>query len=183
MLIIWAGNWWALALRAAAAILLGLIAFALPGPTLAAIVVLFGVYAIIDGALALVAAVRGLRRHERWGAMLAEGIVSLAAGVIALAWPLLGALALVYLVAAWALLTGVLEITLGVRLRRVITGEWLLILGGVLSVALAVLVAMFPGAGATALVWWLGAYALAYGAVALVLAFRIRHWTRLHPGG
>jgi uncharacterized membrane protein HdeD (DUF308 family) len=170
MLIIWAGNWWALALRAAAAILLGLIAFALPGPTLAAIVVLFGVYAIIDGALALVAAVRGLRRHERWGAMLAEGIVSLAAGVIAL-------------VAAWALLTGVLEITLGVRLRRVITGEWLLILGGVLSVALAVLVAMFPGAGATALVWWLGAYALAYGAVALVLAFRIRHWTRLHPGG
>jgi uncharacterized membrane protein HdeD (DUF308 family) len=181
MLIIWAGNWWALALRAAAAILLGLIAFALPGPTLAAIVILFGVYAIIDGGLALVAAVRGVRRHERWGAMLAEGIVSVAAGAIALLWPALGALALVYLVAAWALLTGALEIALGVRLRRVIRGEWLLILGGVLSIVLAALVATFPGAGATALVWWLGAYALAYGVIALALAIRVRHWTRLNP--
>jgi uncharacterized membrane protein HdeD (DUF308 family) len=180
MLLVWAGNWWALALRAAAAILLGIIAFALPGPTLAAIVILFGVYAILDGVLALIAAIRGLRRRERWGIMLVEGLVGIGAGVIALGWPGIGALALVYLVASWALVTGALEIWTAVRLRRVITGEWLLILGGIVSIALACLVALFPNVGATVLVWWLGAYALAYGIIVLVLAIRVRQWTLLN---
>jgi uncharacterized membrane protein HdeD (DUF308 family) len=175
------GNWWALALRAAAAIILGLIAFSLPGPTLAAIVVLFGVYAITDGIFAIVAAVRGLRRKERWGAMLLEGIVGVAAGVIALLWPGIGALALVYVVAGWALLTGTLEILMAVRLRKIISGEWLMILGGVLSIVLAVMVALFPGAGSLVLVWWLGAYALAYGIVAMALAIRVRRWAQVHP--
>jgi uncharacterized membrane protein HdeD (DUF308 family) len=180
MLIIWNGNWWALALRAAAAFLLAVIAFLLPGPTLTAIVLIFGVYAVIDGVLALVAAVRGLRKHERWGAMLLEGIVGVAAGAIALMWPGIGALALVYVMAAWALVTGVLEIAMAVRLRKVITGEWLLILSGVLSILLAGLVAAFPLAGATALAWTLGVYALLYGGVLMGLALRIRQWTRMN---
>lgn len=183
MLIVWSGNWWALALRAAAAIVLGIIAFALPGPTLGALVILFGVYALIDGILAVVAAIRGMRRHERWGAMLASGIVGIIAGLIALLWPAIGALALVYLVAAWALLTGILEIALAVRLRRVLTGEWLLVLGGVLSIIFALLVAAMPGVGATVLVWWLGAYALVYGIASLVMAIRVRRLLRgLAPG-
>jgi uncharacterized membrane protein HdeD (DUF308 family) len=173
--------WLSLAIRAAAAIVLGIIALTLPGPTLGAIVILFGAYALIDGILAIVGAVRGQRRGDRWGAMLAQGILGIAAAVFALLWPATGALALVYLVAAWALVTGALEIVTAVRLRKIIRGEWLLILGGVLSVALAIMFALFPGIGATVLVWWIGAYALVYGAIVLALALRIRHWTRLHP--
>jgi uncharacterized membrane protein HdeD (DUF308 family) len=180
MLIIWSGNWWALALRAAAAIILGLIAFALPGATLTALVILFGVYAILDGILALVAAVRGLRTHDRWGAMLAAGIVGIAAGLIALTWPAIGALSLVYLVASWALLTGVLEIAMAVKLRRLITGEWLMIVGGVLSILLGFMFAAFPAVGATVFVWWLGAYAMVYGIVILALALRVRRWSVSH---
>jgi uncharacterized membrane protein HdeD (DUF308 family) len=170
----WIENWWAVALRAGAAIILGIIAFVLPGITLAAIVLLFGFYAIVDGVLALIAAFRERRNHGRWGVMALEGVIGIAAGAIALLWPGIGALALTLIVAAWALATGVLEIIMAVRLRRVISGEWLLILSGVLSIALAVVVALYPGVGALALIWWMGAYALAYGVVMLTLALRIR---------
>ncbi|MEA2706885.1 MAG: hypothetical protein QOH22_1673 [Gemmatimonadaceae bacterium] len=173
----WNSNWWALGLRALAAILLGVIALALPGPTLAAIVIVFGIYAITDGVLAIIAAIRGIRRKERWGAMLFEGIIGIIAGVVALLWPGIGALALTYLVAGWALATGAFEIAAAIRLRKIMTGEWLLMIAGILSIVLAVLVAAFPGVGALTLVWWLGAYALAYGVISLVLALRVRSWT------
>jgi len=174
------GLWWAIALRAAAAILLGVIAIFMPGPTLAAIVIVFGIYAIIDGILAIVAAVRGFRKKERWWPMLLEGLVGIAAGAIAIFWPGIGALALTYLVAAWALVTGAFEIAAAIRLRKVISGEWLLLIAGLLSIVLAVLVALYPGTGALLLVWWLGAYAFAYGVVSLVLALRVRSWTRVN---
>jgi uncharacterized membrane protein HdeD (DUF308 family) len=173
----WNSNWWALGLRALAAILLGIIALALPGPTLAAIVIVFGIYAITDGVLAIIAAIRGIRRKERWGAMLFEGIIGIVAGAIALVWPGIGALALTFLVAGWALATGALEIAAAIRLRKIMTGEWLLMIAGILSIVLGVLVAAFPGVGALTLVWWLGAYALAYGVISLVLALRVRSWT------
>ena len=174
------GLWWAIALRAAAAILLGVIAIFMPGPTLAAIVIVFGIYAIIDGILAIVAAVRGFRKKERWWPMLLQGLVGIAAGAIAIFWPGIGALALTYLVAAWALVTGAFEIAAAIRLRKVISGEWLLLIAGLLSIVLAVLVALFPGTGALLLVWWIGAYAFAYGVVSLVLALRVRSWTRVN---
>jgi uncharacterized membrane protein HdeD (DUF308 family) len=176
----WNSNWWALGLRALAAILLGIIALALPGPTLAAIVIVFGIYAITDGVLAIIAAIRGIRRKERWGAMLFEGIIGIVAGGIALVWPGIGALALTYLVAAWALATGAFEIAAAIRLRKIMTGEWLLMIAGILSIVFAVLIAAFPGVGALTLVWWLGAYALAYGVISLVLALRVRSWTTAH---
>ncbi|MDB4869620.1 MAG: hypothetical protein JWL97_624 [Gemmatimonadales bacterium] len=176
----WNSNWWALGLRALAAILLGIIALALPGPTLGAIVIVFGIYAITDGVLAIIAAIRGIRRKERWGAMLFEGIIGIVAGAIALVWPGIGALALTYLVAAWALATGAFEIAAAIRLRKIMTGEWLLMIAGILSIVFAVLVAAFPGVGALTLVWLLGAYALAYGVISLVLALRVRSWTTAH---
>ena len=177
---IMSGLWWAIALRALAAILLGIIAIFMPGPTLAAIVIVFGIYAIIDGILAIVAAVRGFRKKERWWPMLLEGLIGIAAGAIAIFWPDIGALALTYLVAAWALVTGAFEIAAAIRLRKVITGEWLLLIAGLLSIVLAVLVALYPGTGALLLVWWLGAYAFAYGVVSLVLALRLRTWTHVN---
>jgi uncharacterized membrane protein HdeD (DUF308 family) len=176
----WSGNWWAIALRALAAIVLGIIAIMLPGPTLAAMVMVFGFYAIVDGTLAIVAAVRGVRRKERWGAMLIEGLVGIVAGVIAVLMPGIGALALTYLVAGWALVTGAFEIAAAIRLRKIMTGEWLMLIGGLLSIVLAVLVAAFPGVGALTIVWWLGAYAFAYGVVSLFLAIRVRSWTRVN---
>jgi uncharacterized membrane protein HdeD (DUF308 family) len=177
---VWSGSWWALALRGGAALLLSIVAFTLPGATLAAIVLIFGVYAITDGLFTIVAAVRGLRRHERWGAMFAQGIAGVAAGLIAILWPAIGALALTYLVAGWALVTGALEIAAAMKLRKVVKGEWLLILSGLLSIVLAVLLALFPGVGMVVLAWWLGAYAFAYGVIGLALALRVRHWTRAH---
>jgi uncharacterized membrane protein HdeD (DUF308 family) len=112
--------------------------------------------------------------------MMFEGIIGIVAGAIALMWPGIGALALTYLVAAWALATGAFEIAAAIRLRKIMTGEWLLMIAGILSIVLAVLVAAFPGVGALMLVWWLGAYALAYGVISLVLALRVRSWITAH---
>jgi len=112
--------------------------------------------------------------------MLLQGVVGVVAGGIAILSPGIGALALTYLVAAWALVTGAFEIAAAIRLRKAIKGEWLLLIAGLLSIVFAVLIALFPGVGALTLIWWLGAYAFAYGIVTLVLAFRVRTWTHAH---
>jgi uncharacterized membrane protein HdeD (DUF308 family) len=176
----WTGNWWALALRAVAAILFGIVAFALPGATVAALVLVFAVYAFADGVLSIIAAIRGVRKHERWGGMLAQGIAGVIAGLIAFFFPALGALGFVYLVAAWALVTGTLEITAAITLRKQIQGEWMLILSGALSVLFGILVALMPGVGIVVLAWWLGAYALAYGVIGIALSLRVRKRTHAH---
>jgi uncharacterized membrane protein HdeD (DUF308 family) len=168
-------NWWALALRGIAAVLFGLAAFFLPGITLTVLILLFGAFALVDGAFAIVAALRTRRRDERWWVLLAEGVLGVLAGIVAFVWPGLTALALLYLVAAWAIVTGVLEIAAAVRLRRELEGEWVLIVGGVLSVIFGVLLAVLPGVGILALVWLIGAYAVAFGVLLIVLAFRVRN--------
>ena len=167
-------NWGAIATRGVAAILFGLLSFALPGLTLAALVLLFGAYALVDGIFNVVAAVRGRGTVQPWWALLLEGIVSIAAGVVTFVLPGLTALTLVYVIAAWAVVTGVLEIVAAVRLRNQITGEWRLVLGGVLSIVFGVFIMLAPGAGALALVLWIGAYALVFGALLLALAVRLR---------
>jgi len=178
---VYSGNWWALALRGVAAIILGILAFMGPVSTLAAVVMTFGAYALVTGVLATIAAIRGMRRRDSWGGMLLEGIVGMGAGVIALMWPAIGALALVYLVAAWALFSGAFEIATAIKLRKLIKGEWLLILGGALSMALGLLFIARPAPGAVAIMWWLGAYALIHGCVLLALAFRVRRWMKSNP--
>jgi uncharacterized membrane protein HdeD (DUF308 family) len=169
-----ARNWWALAVRGVLAVLFGLIAFVMPAVTLAAIVLLFGAYAVIDGILAIVAAVRALERHERWGALLLEGVVDVIAGVIAFVWPAATAFALLFLVAFWAIVTGVLEIVAAIRLRKDVKGEWLLILNGVLSLLFGAVLLALPGAGLLVVVWWIGAYAIVFGIVLIALAFKLR---------
>lgn len=176
-----ASNWWALALRGAVSILLGLVAFTMPGLTIAALVTIFGVYAVIQGVLAIMAAIRGIKEHDRWGWMLIEGIVCIFAGVAAFVMPGAGAIALVWLVAAWAIAIGVLEIAAGVRLRKLIEGEWMLIVAGVLAVLLGFYIASRPGVGVLLLATWLGVYAIFAGIVTLLLAFRIRNWANEHP--
>jgi uncharacterized membrane protein HdeD (DUF308 family) len=173
-------NWWALALRGALAIIFGIVAFLSPGITLLALVLLFGAYMLVDGILAIVAGVWQAGRSERWWLLLIEGVVGVLAGIIAFASPQVTALALLYLVAAWAIVTGVLEIIAAVRLRQEIEGEWALIVGGVVSVAFGVLLAVLPGVGILSLVWLIGAYAVMFGVLLIALALRVRETPRVH---
>jgi len=173
-----ARNWWAVALRGIVAILFGLGAFLWPGITLGVLILLYGAYAIVDGIFALIAAVRGAARHERWVWLLLEGIVDIAAGVIAFVWPGITALVLLYLIAAWALVTGISEIAAAIRLRQAISNEWLLALAGVASILFGIILFVAPGAGALAVVWIIGAYALVFGIILLALAARLFTWQR-----
>ncbi len=166
-------NWWVVLLRGLAGIFFGLATFLAPGISLAALVILYGAYAFADGILAIITAARR-RGADRWWLLLLEGVVGIGAGVITFLWPGITALALVYLIAAWALVTGALEIAAAIRLRKVISGEWLLALTGVVSIILGMMLVAFPGAGAIALVIWIGAYAFVFGALLTGLSFRLR---------
>jgi uncharacterized membrane protein HdeD (DUF308 family) len=174
-----ARNWWVVLLRGIAGIVFGILTFFSPEISLAALVLVFGAYSFADGVLAIISAIRG-RENDRWWVLLLEGLAGVAAGVITLFWPGITALALLYVIAAWALVTGGLEIAAAIRLRKVITGEWLLVLAGIASVAFGILLALFPGPGALAVVLWIGAYALVSGALLLALAFKLRSWNRTH---
>ncbi len=171
-----ARNWWALALRGVAAIIFGVIALFWPPTAIIALVAIFGAYALVDGILNLVAAVRAGRTGQRWGALVFEAIVSLAVGILTLFFPGVTALALVLLVAAWSLVTGVAEVVAAIKLRKVIQGEWLLALSGILSIAFGVLLFISPLIGAIAIAIWIGAYSLVFGALLVGLALRLRSW-------
>lgn len=169
-----ARNWWALALRGLFAIIFGLIALLNPGVTLIALIYLFGAYSLVDGIFGVAAAVRAAEAHNRWGWLLVEGIAGIITGLIAFLIPGLTALVLLYLIAAWALVTGVLELLAAFRLRGMIANEWLLLLGGAASIIFGVLLIVQPGAGALAVLWLIGAYALIFGILMLMFAFRLR---------
>jgi uncharacterized membrane protein HdeD (DUF308 family) len=167
--------WWMLALRGLVAIAFGvLLVFMLPGMTLLTLVFLFGAFAIFNGVLALIHAFSAPKGYPRFGALIFTGIISIAAGVVAFVWPGITALSLVLLIAVWAIVNGLCEIATAVRLRRVIRHEWLLALAGVLSVLLGIVMLLHPGAGALFLVWWIRAFAIAFGVLLIALAFRVR---------
>jgi uncharacterized membrane protein HdeD (DUF308 family) len=168
-----ARNWWAVALRGLFALIFGIIALVMPGVTLVTLVLLFGIYMLADGVFAIVGGIRAARQHGRWWPFLLEGVVDILAGLIALFWPGIALVALLYLIGAWAVLTGVLMLSAGFS-SRAPAGHWLLVLNGVLSVLLGLFVIFWPIAGAVALAWWIGAYAIIFGVVLLIFAFRLR---------
>jgi uncharacterized membrane protein HdeD (DUF308 family) len=171
-------NWWVLAARGALAVLFGLLALIWPGITVLALVLLFGAYALVDGVMALYTALfdRGRLGGRGAGWLVLEGVAGVLAAIGAIVWPGITALVLLYLIAAWALVTGVAEIVAAIRLRREIEGEWLMVLTGALSILFGVLAFLFPRAGALAVVWLIGAYAIAFGVVMVILAFRLRRY-------
>ena len=178
-----ARNWWSLVIRGLVAIVLGIVTFAWPGITVGALVLLFGVYALLDGVVSIVGAWKAARVHERWGALILEGIIGIAAAAVTAILPGITALALVYLIAAWALVTGALEIVAAIRLRQYISHEWLLALSGAASLLFGILALLLPLAGAVAIALGIGIYALVFGALLVGLGFRLRSWTRTpHPG-
>ena len=171
-----ARNWWAVLLRGIVGVLFGIVTFFAPGISFGALVLVFGAYALADGALAIISAIRTRAENERWWVLVLEGLVRIGAGVITVSWPGIAALALIYVIAAWALITGGLEIGAAIRLRKVITHEWWLVLAGIASIAIGVMLALFPGIGALTLMLWVGAYAFVFGILMIGLAFRLRSW-------
>jgi uncharacterized membrane protein HdeD (DUF308 family) len=167
-------NWWVLALRGLAAVLFGILAFIWPGITIFTLVLLFGAYALVNGILALVIFFKGPRRIRRFGSLIFGGLISIAAGVIAFIWPGMTAFSLVIVIAAWAVVNGIAEIVAAIRLRKEISGEWLLIVAGIASILFGVCLFLNPLIGALVLVWWIGGFTFAFGILLIVLGFRMR---------
>jgi uncharacterized membrane protein HdeD (DUF308 family) len=165
--------WWTLLLRGAVAILFGVLTFVWPGVTLAALVLLFGAYALVDGIAAIILGIKEYGDRERWWATLVGGIISAGAGLFTFMMPGITALALLSLIAFWAILRGVFDIVAAIRLRHAIEGEWLLGLAGALSIAFGLTMLMFPRAGALAVIWWIGAFAIVLGAMWIALGLRL----------
>ena len=155
-------------------LIFGVAALLRPGIALEALILLFGAYVLVDGVFAIVGVFRGTRSGTPRWLLLLEGVVSILAGIIAFVFPGLTAVALLYLVAAWAVVTGLAEIATAIRLRQEITGEWALILGGILSVLFGVLLAILPGVGILSLIWLIGIYAVVFGLLLLISAFQVR---------
>lgn len=173
-------NWRWMALRGVAALVFGLLTLLSPGITLAVLVLLFGALALVDGIFAVVAALTTRRDEAHWVAMLVGGLAGIVIGVATFIVPGVAATVLLLVIAAWALIMGIAQIAAAIHLRKVIQGEWLLVLAGVLAVALGILLVSRPALGALAVVLWIGAYALAAGVVLIGLALRLRAWGREH---
>jgi len=168
-------SWWALALSGVAAVLFGILAFIWPNIALIVLVALFGAYVLVDGIFSIVVAAEGVAHHQSWIWPALRGVAGIAAGIITFIRPGITALALLFVIAAWAIVTGVLEIITAIYLRREMTNEWMLILAGALSVLFGVLLVVSgPSAGILALVWLIATFAIIVGALRIGLAFRLR---------
>lgn len=166
--------WWSFVLRGIVAIAFGILAFVSPAWGITILVALFAIWAIVDGIGSLFTGIRTRKQDRSWWLEILEGLVGVAAGVIAIAVPDIAGRALLLVIAAWSVATGVIEIVLAVRLRRVIRGEIWMALAGVASILFGVLLVVFPAAGALSLVWLIGAFAIAFGAFAIGLGWRLR---------
>jgi len=166
-------NWWLYAVRGVVAIIFGVVAFAQPEQALLALVLVFGAYALVDGIFAMFAGIASRGYFERWWAVLLEGVAGVVIGLLTFFWPNITAFVLLYFIAGWALITGIFEIVAAIQLRRVITGEWMLILGGLLSILFGVVLFVFPLAGAVSVIWMIGIYAVVFGISEIVFAFRL----------
>lgn len=170
--------WWLTLLRGLLWIAFGVIVFLQPLISLLTLALLFGAFALVDGVVATVNAVRGRREHENWWLLLLAGLTGIGIGIITYANPGITALALLFYIAIWAIGTGLLEIAAAIRLRKEIHGEFWMILAGILSVAFGAILIARPGPGAVAVAWLIAGYAIAFGVVHVVLAFRARGFVK-----
>ncbi len=172
-----AKNWWLLLLRGIAAIVFGALAIAWPGLTLLTLITFYGAFVLVDGVLAIWAAIAGGASAGRWWLALV-GLLGIAAGILTFMWPGVTALVLLFIMAGWAIAIGVSQIIGAIRLRKEIDNEWFLILSGVISVLFGIAVVINPGGGALALVWVIGAYAIVAGVLYISLAFRLKKYAK-----
>ncbi len=167
-----ADNWWAVGLRGILGIIFGLICLLNPGLAVQVFVIMFAAYMLVDGVFAIASGIKAARNGERWGLLILEGVVDLAAGVVAVLWPAITLVALIWLIAVWATVTGILMLSAAFRLH-IDHGRWWLALGGIASIIFGVLLVIEPLIGAVVLTLWIGAYAVVFGAFLLVLAFQL----------
>ena len=163
-------NRWLIGLRGVLAILFGVLAIIWPGVTATVLVYLFAGYVIVDGVLTIASSIRNRETNDRWWVGLLEGLVSILAGVAAILFPGMAAITLVFLIAIWAIITGLLEIVAAIRLRREIDNEWMLGLSGVVSLIAGVIMIINPGVGVLGVVWVIDAYAIFFGILMIALA-------------
>ena len=174
-------HWWVPVIRGIAAIVFGIIAFVYPGLTIATLVLFFGAWVLIDGIFRIVGAIGHRASDPDWGWQLVIGILGIVVGLLTFHAPQITALALVIYIAAWALMIGASEIAIAVKMRREIKGEWFLILMGLASIIFAVLLLWNPIAGAAAVIWLIGWYAVVLGILAIFFGFRLRSLRTLAP--
>lgn len=167
-------RWWVLLLRGVAAIVAGIIAVALPAPTLVSLMWVFGIFAIADGVASVVLGMRGEADGTVWWTMIILGVLAIAAGILAFAWPGMTALVLLSIIAAASILRGVFEIIIAIKLRKHIDDEWIIALSGLLSIAVGIVLIAKPGAGMVAIVLLIGVYMMALGAMFIALSLRLR---------
>ena len=177
-----ADSWWSVGLRGLLAIAFGLICLLVPPAAILALIILFSAYMLVDGVLAIASGIKAARNGERWGLLILEGLVSIAAGVIAFLWPAITAVAFVILIGVWAIISGALMLTAALALK-IDHGRWWLALAGIASVIFGIVLLIAPVVGAVVLTWWLGAYAIVFGAFLLVLAFQLHGKKEEHASG
>jgi uncharacterized membrane protein HdeD (DUF308 family) len=175
MLTMLAQNWWLLAIRGIAAIAFGILSVLWPGLTLAVLIALFAAYALVDGASLLISLIRGdpIARRNSWSVAII-GILGIAAAVIAILYPNITALTLLYVVAFWSIAIGVLQLVAAIRLRQEIEGELWLAIGGIISIVFGIYLVVFPGQGLLSLIYLVAIWSIAFGITSLILAFRLR---------
>jgi len=167
-----ADSWWAVGLRGLLGILFGLICLLTPGVAVEVFVILFAAYMLVDGVFAIASGIKAARNGERWGLLILEGIVDLAAGLVAVLWPAITLVALIWIVAVWAIVSGALMLGAAFTLK-LDHGRWWLALGGIASIIFGILLVIEPLIGAVVLTLWIGAYALVFGIFLLILAFQL----------
>ncbi|MCX7564991.1 HdeD family acid-resistance protein [Sulfitobacter sp. F26169L] len=167
-------NWWLLLLRGIAAILFGLATFVWPGLTISVLIIMFGAYILLDGIIGVVDALRYREGVDNWWFWLFESILGIVVGLLTLFMPGITALVLLMFVAAWSILGGVLRIVAAIQLRKKIEGEWIMVLSGVLSIVFGVAIIALPHAGLVSIAWLIGFWAIAFGILFIMLAFRLR---------
>lgn len=165
-------HWWVFVLRGLAAIAFGVVAVMLPGLSLAALVLLFGTFALVEGAFALVGGL--VHREARWGWQVVDGLAGIAIGVLTFAWPIDTAVVLLYFIGAWAIVSGGFRLVYAIRVRHMPEPAWLIGIGGIASVIFGAWVIVAPGAGALALIWLIGTYAIFVGVLLVIAGIRVR---------
>ena len=174
MLQMFTNRWWVFLLRGLAAIIFGVLVLIWPRITLLTLITLFGVFVLLDGIFSLAAGIVSIGRNKRWWAMLFSGLLGVAIGVLTFLWPDITGVVLLYFIAAWAVVIGIMDIVIALQLRREIEGEWMMILDGVFSLLIGILFFVFPQTSALALVTLIALFVIAVGIILIVLALRLR---------
>jgi uncharacterized membrane protein HdeD (DUF308 family) len=166
-------HWWLFLIRGILALALGILLPLFPGAAIFTLALLFGAYAFVDGIVAIAAAIRMNHAEHNWGWLLVEGVLGVLVGVITFFYPGITVLWLIYLFAAWAILSGIAAIVTAVRLRALVN-EWLTIVLGALSLIAGIVILFEPAVGALAIVWTISVYTILAGIVLIGLALRLR---------